>query len=77
MATASIISLAITLCIIYLPISPIFDFIPLTGEPLWLLVMVTIGYIAVTEIVKIAYFSNLLKPRRFLSIPLRVVERSR
>ncbi len=73
LVAASIFAVALTLSIIYLPISPIFDFTPLTGAPLLVVILITIGYVITTEIVKIAYFKNLIKPRKILSVPFKVI----
>ena len=59
---ASVIALFITFALIYLPIASFFE---LTSLPLLLLgviMLITVGYVIVTEIVKLAYFRKLIKP---------------
>ena len=60
---ASIFAFSMALAMIYLPINTIFDF---TSLPLYLvgsIILVVIGYMIATEIVKLAYFGRLIKPR--------------
>jgi Mg2+-importing ATPase len=60
---ASLLAVFVTFALIYLPISYIFDFAPLSISLLGLVLAVTVGYALVTEIVKLAYFKKLIKPR--------------
>jgi hypothetical protein len=53
----------VNFALIYLPIGYIFDFAPLSLSLLGLLLAVTVGYALVTEMVKLAYFKKLIKPR--------------
>jgi Mg2+-importing ATPase len=59
---ASVIALFVTFALIYLPITSIFDFTSLPLLLLGVIILVTVGYIIVTEIVKLAYFKKLIKP---------------
>ncbi|MCZ2808891.1 MAG: magnesium-translocating P-type ATPase [Candidatus Bathyarchaeota archaeon] len=59
---ASAIALFITFALIYLPITSIFEFTSLPLLLLGVIILVTVGYIIVTEIVKLAYFKKLIKP---------------
>jgi len=59
---ASLIALFITFALIYLPISSMFEFTLLPLLLLGVITLVTVGYIIVTEIVKLAYFKKLIKP---------------
>ena len=52
-----------TFALIYLPINHVFDFAPLSLDLLGIVLAVTIGYAAATEIVKLAYFKKLIRPR--------------
>jgi Mg2+-importing ATPase len=60
---ASLLAVFATFALIYLPISYIFDFAPLSPSLLGLVFAVTIGYALATEIVKLIYFKRLIKPR--------------
>ncbi|MBN2334524.1 magnesium-translocating P-type ATPase [Candidatus Bathyarchaeota archaeon] len=73
LVAASLFAISVTLALIYLPISPIFDFKPLTGGPLLAVVVITLLYVVATETVKIAYYKDMIKPRRALVVPLRLL----
>jgi len=60
---ASVIALLLTFALIYLPITGIFEFTFLPLRLLGIVILVTVGYIIATEIVKLAYFKNLIKPK--------------
>jgi len=60
---ASLFAVFVTFALIYLPISHIFDFTPLSLNLLGLVLIVTVAYAAATEIVKLAYFKKLIKPK--------------
>jgi Mg2+-importing ATPase len=60
---ASAIALSITFALIYLPITSIFDFTSLPLLLLGVVILVVVGYVVATEIVKLAYFRRLIKPR--------------
>jgi len=60
---ASLLVVLVTFAVIYLPISYIFEFAPLSLNLLGLVLAITIGYALMTEIVKLAYFKRLIKPR--------------
>ena len=59
---ASAIALFVTFALIYLPIASPFEFTSLPLLLLGVIIVVTVGYIIVTEIVKLAYFKKLIKP---------------
>lgn len=60
---ASVIALFITFALIYLPITNIFEFTSLPLHLLGTLILVVFGYVVTTEIVKLAYFKRLIKPK--------------
>jgi len=60
---ASVIALFLTFALIYLPITSIFEFTSLPLPLLGIVILVTVGYIIATEIVKLAYFKKLIKPK--------------
>jgi len=59
---ASVIALFITFTLIYLPITSLFEFTSLPSLLLGVVILVTVGYTIVTEIVKLAYFKKLIRP---------------
>ena len=60
---ASLFAVFVTFALIYLPISHIFDFTTLSLNLLGIVLIVTVAYAVATEIVKLAYFKKLIKPR--------------
>jgi len=60
---ASLIALFATFALIYLPIVSIFEFTFLPLPLLGAVILVVVGYMIATEIVKLAYFKKLIKPR--------------
>ena len=60
---ASVIALSITFALIYLPITSFFEFTSLPLHLLGVVILVVFGYIAATEMVKLAYFKQLIKTK--------------
>jgi Mg2+-importing ATPase len=60
---ASLSALLITFALIYLPITSIFEFTFLPLLLLGIVILVVVGYVITTEIVKLAYFKKLIKPK--------------
>lgn len=60
---ASVSALLITFALIYLPITSIFEFTFLPLLLLGIVILVVVGYVITTEIVKLAYFKKLIKPK--------------
>ncbi len=60
---ASVIALLLTFALIYLPITSFFEFTVLPLHLLGVVILVVFGYIAATEMVKLAYFKQLMKPK--------------
>ena len=71
LAWASIGATAITLAIIYLPITSLFEFTPISLPLLGLTLLIVLGYIFATEIVKLAYFKKLIMPKIFPVQPVQ------
>ena len=70
---ASIFAFSLALAVVYLPINGFFDFISLPLHLLGVIILVVVGYVVATEIVKLAYFRKLIKPkiRRALSAQIQ------
>jgi len=63
LVVASVIAIFITLAFVYLPIAGIFEFTLLPLPLLGMVVLVVVGYVIVTETVKLAYFKKLIRPK--------------
>jgi len=59
---AALFGVSLTLAIIYTPLNVFFDFTVIPLETMLIVGLVTIGYVFVTEIVKLAYYNKLIKP---------------
>jgi len=73
---ASVIALLMTFALIYLPITSIFEFTSLPLHLLGTVLLVVVGYVAATEMVKLAYFKRLIKPKiqRVLTAQVRLLD---
>jgi len=69
---ASIGATAITFAIIYLPITSLFEFTPVSLPLLGFTLLIVLGYTFVTEVVKLAYFKKLIIPKIFTVPPVQL-----
>jgi len=69
---ASIGATAITFAIIYLPITSLFEFTPLSISLLGITILIVLGYTFATEVVKLAYFKKLKIPKIFTVPPVQL-----
>ncbi len=60
---ASALAIFLTSVLIYLPINRFFELTTLPLNLLGIVILVTMGYVGATEIVKLAYFKKLVRPR--------------
>ena len=60
---ASVFAFSLALSVVYLPTNVIFDFASLPLHLAGSIILVVIGYVIATEIVKLTYFKRLIKPR--------------
>jgi Mg2+-importing ATPase len=60
---ASIFAFSLTLAVVHLPVNHVFDFTTLPAHLLSSIILVVVGYVIATEMVKLAYFRRLIKPR--------------
>jgi len=60
---ASIFAFSLALAVVYLPTNSFFDFTSLPLHLLGIIILVVVGCMVATEIVKLAYFRRLIKPK--------------
>ncbi len=69
---ASIGAILLTFALIYLPITSLFEFTPLSLSLLGITLLVVLGYTFATEVVKLAYFKKLMIPKIFTVPPVQL-----
>lgn len=69
---ASIGAVLLTFALIYLPITSLFEFTPLSLSLLGITMLVVLGYTFATEVVKLAYFKKLIIPKIFTVPPVQL-----
>jgi Mg2+-importing ATPase len=69
---ASIGATAITFAIIYLPLTSLFEFTPISLPLLGFTLFIVLGYTFATEVVKLAYFKKLIIPKIFTVPPVQL-----
>jgi Mg2+-importing ATPase len=72
LALASIGATAVTFAILYLPITSLFEFTPISLPLLGFTLVIVLGYTFATEVVKLAYFKKLIIPKIFTVPPVQL-----
>jgi hypothetical protein len=58
--------------VVYLPVNSFFDFTSLPLHLLGIIILVVVGYMVATEMVKLAYFRKLIKPKIRLALSAQI-----